>query len=147
MSEFLSHLQWWHWWVAAAVMAIAETMVPGAMVIWFAVSAAIVGALVLVLPMPWQLQLLLWGALGIVALLLWRRAARNRPDDSEQPLLNQRSAQYIGRQTTLSEAIVNGRGKVWLGDGAWTVRGPELPRGAAVRVVGADGAVLVVEAA
>jgi membrane protein implicated in regulation of membrane protease activity len=147
MIEFLTNLQWWHWWIAAAVIAAVETFLPGAVAIWFAASAAVVGALVLVVPVPWQLQLPLFGVLGIVAVVLWRRYDRGRPDTSDQPMLNQRAAQYVGRESTLSEAIVNGRGKVYIGDGAWSVRGPELPVGAHVRVVAADGAVLVVEAA
>jgi membrane protein implicated in regulation of membrane protease activity len=149
MIDFLMHLQWWHWWIAAAVIAAIETFLPGAVAIWFAASAAVVGALVLILPVPWQLQLLLFGVLGIVAVILWRRYDKARPDrdKSDQPLLNQRALQYIGRESNLSAAIVNGRGKVYIGDGAWTVRGPDLPAGARVRVVGAEGTILVVEAA
>jgi membrane protein implicated in regulation of membrane protease activity len=147
MIEFLMNLQWWHWWIAAAVIAAVETFLPGAVAIWFAASAAVVGALVLIVPVPWQLQLPLFGVLGIVAVVLWRRYDRGRPDTSDQPMLNHRAAQYVGRESTLSQAIVNGRGKVYIGDGAWSVRGPELPAGAHVRVVAADGAILVVEAA
>jgi membrane protein implicated in regulation of membrane protease activity len=147
MIEFLTHLQWWHWWIAAAILAAAETFLPGAVAIWFAASAVVVGALVLVAPVPWQLQLLLFGVLGLIAVLLWRRYDRGRTEVSDQPLLNQRAAQYVGREAALSEAIANGRGKIRLGDGYWTVRGPELPAGARVRVIAADGAVLVVEAA
>jgi len=29
MIEFASSLQWWHWWIAAAVFAIVEAMAPG----------------------------------------------------------------------------------------------------------------------
>jgi inner membrane protein len=146
--DFLMHLQWWHWWIAAAALAAIETFLPGAVAIWFAASAAAVGALTLLLPLPWQLQLVLFGVLGIVAVYLWRRYDKARPDrdKSDQPLLNQRAQQYVGRESKLSEAIVNGRGKVYIGDGAWTVRGPDLPAGARVRVVGAEGTVLVVEA-
>jgi membrane protein implicated in regulation of membrane protease activity len=149
MSDFdwLTKLQWWHWWIAAALMAIAETLVPGAVVIWFAASAAVVGALMVLVPVPWPFQLLLFGVLGVVALLLWRRYDRGQPDSSDQPLLNQRAAQYTGREAVLSDAIVNGRGKIRLGDGAWTVRGPDLPAGSRVRIVAADGTILVVEAA
>lgn len=147
MMRLLMNLQWWHWWIAAAAIAAFETFLPGAVAIWFAAAAAVVGALLLVVPIPWQLQLVLFGVLGFVALFAWRRYDRGRPEPSDQPLLNQRAAQYAGRECVLSEAIVNGRGKVVLGDGAWTVRGPELPVGARVRVIAADGAVLVVEAA
>ncbi len=45
MRAFLMQLEWWHWWIAAAVLAALETFMPGAVAIWFAVSAAVVGAL------------------------------------------------------------------------------------------------------
>jgi membrane protein implicated in regulation of membrane protease activity len=43
MIEFASGLQWWHWWIAAAVLGIVEAMAPGAVAIWFAAAAAVVG--------------------------------------------------------------------------------------------------------
>ncbi|GMU69242.1 MAG: hypothetical protein AMXMBFR37_15740 [Steroidobacteraceae bacterium] len=147
MKEFLMQLEWWHWWVAAAVLAAIETFMPGAVAIWFAVSAAVVGALVLILPVPWQLQLVLFGVLGIVAIVLFRNYARRNPEDTSQPSLNQRGAQYVGREFTLVEPIQQGFGKMKVGDTVWKVAGPALPIGARVRVTGVDGAVLVVEEA
>lgn len=146
MKEFLMQLEWWHWWIAAAVLAAIETFMPGAVAIWFAVSAAVVGALVLVMPVPWQLQLVLFGALGLAAIMAFRSYAKRRPDDSAQPSLNQRGAQYIGQELTLVEPIQQGFGKVRVGDTVWKVAGPSLPTGARVRVTGVDGAVLTVVA-
>jgi membrane protein implicated in regulation of membrane protease activity len=147
VKDLVMSMQWWHWWIVAAVLATIETVLPGAVAIWFAAAAAVIGALLLVEPISWQLQLILFGVLGMVAMYSWRRYQGQKPDTSEQPQLNQRSAQYVGQTYLLSEAIVQGRGKVRVGDGAWTARGPDLPAGAKVRVVHADGAVLVVEAA
>ena len=66
---------------------------------------------------------------------------------TEDPDLNRRGTQYIGRVVPLFEAIETGRGRVRLGDTVWTVEGPELPQGTRVRIVGCDGAVLQVEEA
>ena len=33
MIEFAIGLQWWHWWIAAALLGIVEAMVPGAVAI------------------------------------------------------------------------------------------------------------------
>jgi len=147
MKEFLMQIEWWHWWVAAAVLAALETFMPGAVAIWFAVSAALVGALVLVLPVPWQLQLVLFGALGLASIFAYRAYARRNPSHSTQPNLNQRGAQYVGREFTLVEPVQQGYGKVRVGDTVWKVAGPPLGIGARVRVTGVDGAVLIVEAA
>ncbi|MGB8326489.1 MAG: NfeD family protein [Steroidobacteraceae bacterium] len=147
MMDWIVDLKWWHWWIAAAVLAAVETFMPGAVAIWFAASAFVVGALLLLLPIPWQLQLVLFGALGFVAILVYRNYLRRNPDVSEQPRLNQRASQYIGREFTLLEPIVQGFGKVRIGDGVWKVAGPELPAGARVKVSGVDGTVLKVDRA
>jgi inner membrane protein len=145
--EFVSTLQWWHWWIIAALLGIVEAMVPGAVAIWFAAAAAVVGALLLVVPLPWQLQLVLFGVLSVGALAFWRYWKREHPETSALPRLNQRAAQYIGEVCVLSEAIVQGSGKARVGDGFWKVRGPDLPAGTPVRVTGVEGVVLIVEAA
>ena len=147
MIEFAIGLQWWHWWIAAALLGIVEAMVPGAVAIWFAAAAAVVGALLLAIPLAWQLQLVLFGALSIGALAFWRYRKRTHPETSELPRLNQRAAQYIGEVCVLSEPIVQGSGKARVGDGFWKVRGPDLPAGTPVRVKAAEGTVLIVEAA
>jgi membrane protein implicated in regulation of membrane protease activity len=147
MIEFASHLQWWHWWIAAAVLGAVETVLPGAVTIWFAAGAALVGALLLIVPLPWQLQLVLFGGLSIAALLLWRRYKGTHPETSDLPRLNRRSEQYVGQLCTLFEPIIGGYGRARIGDSVWKVRGPDLPAGTSVRVTGADGTVLMVEAA
>lgn len=64
---------------------------------------------------------------------------------SEEPHLNCRGSQCIGRVGPLVEPIEGGRGKVRLGDSVWTVECTEdLRAGAMVRVVGSDGVVLMV---
>ncbi len=147
MIDFASTLQWWHWWIIAAALGIVEAFAPGAVAIWFAAAAAVVGALLLIFPIPWQFQLVLFGALSIAALAAWNKWKGQHPETSEQPHLNQRAAQYIGKVYVLSEPIVRGSGKAYIGDGAWKVRGPDLPAGASVRVSAVEGALLIVEAA
>lgn len=147
MISFASSMQWWHWWIIAAVLGIVEAFAPGAVAIWFAAAAAVVGALLLVMPIAWQIQLVLFGALSIAALAVWRSYKGTHPETSDQPRLNQRSAQYIGQVYVLSQPIVQGYGKAYIGDGAWKVRGPDLPAGAKVRVSAVEGALLIVEAA
>ncbi len=147
MIDFASGLQWWHWWIAAALLGIVEALMPGAVAIWFAAAAAVVGALLLVIPINWQLQLVLFGALSLSALAAWRYWKREHPETSTLPMLNQRSAQYIGEVCVLSEPIVQGSGKARVGDGFWKVRGPDLPAGTPVRVKSVEGVVLIVEPA
>ena len=64
---------------------------------------------------------------------------------SDQPDLNRRPVQLVGRIVALEEAIVHGRGKARVGDTVWVVEGPDAPAGARVRVIEARGTVLLVE--
>src|SRR5258708_37772009 len=125
MIELRSGREGWHWGIAAAVLAIVEAMAPGAVAIWFAAAAAVVGTLLLVVPMPWQLQLGLFGGLSFAALALWRRWKRTHPETSTLPNLNQRAAQYIGKGCVLSEPIIQGSGKAEVGGGHWKGRVPD----------------------
>lgn len=145
MLKFLQSLTWWHWWIVAAVLAALETFIPGAMAIWFAAAALVLGVLLLMLPIRWELQLVLFGFLSVLATYLWWRYGRTKADESMQPLLNQRAAQYIGKSFPLAESIKGGRGKLQVGDSVWLVQGGDAPAGAVVRVVGVKGAVLQVE--
>jgi membrane protein implicated in regulation of membrane protease activity len=144
MKEFLMTLQWWHWMVLAVLLAAAETFMPGAVAIWFAASAAVIGLLLVVIPIPWQIQLIGFAVLGIVAMLLYRTYRNKNPERDDQPNLNQRGVQYIGSELVLMEPIEQGSGKARVGDGVWKVTGPELPAGARVRVTAVNGTVLIV---
>jgi inner membrane protein len=146
MIDLVQNLHWWHWWIAAAVLAALETFLSGAVAIWFGVAALVVGALLLVFPdMPYQLQIVLFGFLGAGTLLVWRKYKRPEEGKSDQPTLNQRGVHYIGQVFTLVEPIASGTGKIQVGDTVWLAQGSDAPQGARVRVVGVNGAVLKVE--
>jgi inner membrane protein len=147
VNGFLTHLAWWHWMVLAVLLAAAEAFIPGAVAIWFAAAAAVIGLVMVAFPLPWQYQLLGFALLGIIALWLFRSYRNKYPAAGEQPNLNQRGLQYIGSELVLVEAIEHGRGRAKLGDGEWKVEGPELPAGARVRVTGTRGAILTVVSA
>lgn len=144
MKSFFQNLEWWHWMVLAVLLAAAETFMPGAVAIWFAASAAFIGLLLIVLPIPWQWQLIGFAVLGIVAMLVYRSYRLKNPERDDQPNLNQRGVQYIGSELVLVEPIEQGSGKAKVGDGVWKVTGPELPAGARVRVTAVSGTVLIV---
>jgi inner membrane protein len=64
---------------------------------------------------------------------------------TDQPDLNRRAIQLVGRVGVVEEAIAHGYGRVRIGDTLWLVEGPDLPAGAEVRVTAAQGTVLHVE--
>jgi membrane protein implicated in regulation of membrane protease activity len=143
---FLSGVEYWHWFLAALALGILEVLFPGAIFVWFAAAAALLGAVVFLVPsLSWQVQLISFGLLSFAAIGAWRRFRAGHPELTDQPLLNRRAQQYAGKVLELVDPIENGYGKARLGDTVWTVRGPDAPAGCRVRVVGVDNTVLVVE--
>ena len=145
MGQFV--IEFWYWWVAAALFLVLEILLPGIFFLWLGIAAGVVGIIALVIPvMTWPFQLTLFAVLSFAAVLLARHYVNKRPeDDSDQPTLNRRGEQFIGRIFTLSDSIEDGRGRAKIGDGVWSVEGEDLPAGTKVKVVGVDGIVLKVE--
>ena len=116
--------------------------------LWLGFAAAAVFFVVLLVPgMSVLAQAVLFVVLGVLSILAWRRWARGRGAASADPVLNKRTAALIGRVVPLQRAIIDGHGRVQIADAFWEVSGPDLPAHAHVRVVGADGMTLRVEAA
>lgn len=134
----------WHWLGLAAIFLIAEVLVSGGFLLWIGISAVVVGILVWIFPheISWGMQMLLFGAGGVLSSVLWWLYLKHHPIKTDSPNLNLRNEQYVGRIFTLSEAIVNGRGKIRSGDSWWSVSGSDLPEGTKVKVIGVDGIIL-----
>ncbi len=141
-------IEFWHWWIAAIVLIVVEVFAPGTVALWMAVSAAVVGLLLLAVPdATWQTQFLVFAVLSVATVIGWRAYQLRYPTVSDQPTLNRRGEQYVGRVFTLDEVIVNGTGKIHVDDTMWKVVGTDLPEGTQVRVTGVEGTVLTVEPA
>ena len=136
------------WAAIALVLIAAETLVPGAFLLWMGIAAAIVWLVLLLFPGLGVLaQVVLFVVLSVVAVLAYLRWGRRRERPSDRPLLNRRAEQHIGRVVPLDRAITGGRGRVKIADAYWDVSGPALEAGTLVRGVAADGMVLRVEEA
>jgi len=90
-------------------------------------------------------QVAVFVVLSFVSIQVYRTWFRSREPRSDQPVLNRRAAALIGRVVPLERAIVNGQGRVQIADAYWDVTGPDLPAGATVRIVAADGMTLKVQ--
>ena len=144
----LEQLEFWHWWIFATVLIIVEVFAPGAIFMWMGVAAGVVGFGLLLLPdTGWEIQFLVFAVLSVGSVFAWRSYARRNPVESDHPNLNLRGQQYVGRQFTLVEPIVNGNGVLNVDDTRWKIRGEDLPAGAQVTVTGVEGTVLTVERA
>lgn len=136
----------WAWFVLGLVILAIELVVPGGYFLWLGVGAIVTGVLAFVPGVTWPWQVTIFGVLGLVLVAAWTAIARQRKPTSDRPLLNQRAATYVGHESQIDEPIVNGYGRIKLGDTWWRISGPDLDAGRRVRVTGADGSVLTVEA-
>ncbi len=144
----LEEIEFWNWWIAAIVLVVIEIFAPGTVALWMGISAAVVGLLLLAVPdITWQTQFLVFAVLSVATVIGWRAYQLRYPTVSDQPTLNRRGEQYIGRAFTLDEAIVNGTGKIHVDDTMWKVVGADLAEGTRVRVTGVEGTLLTVEPA
>lgn len=142
----LPEITFWWWWIFALFLLLLEIMVPGAFFIWMGVSAGIMGFLAWIFPgMSTQVEILLFSVLSVASVLIWRAYLKKSPPKNDQPTLNLRGSQYIGRHLTLSEPIINGMGKVKIDDTTWKVNGPDCPAGTIVKVVSLSNTILRVE--
>ena len=148
MMVWFDQIVFWHWWILAGLLLILELTAPAFFFLWLGIAAGAVGLILLVFPsIDLETQLILFAVTSIVAVLAWRRYRETRPKTTDQPNLNRRGQQYIGRVFSLSSPITNGVGKVTVDDSTWKVKGPDLPEGTHIKVTGVDGVVFRVEAA
>lgn len=147
----LETIVYWHWWALAGVFFVLELLSMSFFFLWLGASALGVGIILLIVPdISWEIQFMLWAAIAVVDIFVWRMYKAKNPsvNKSDEPHLNKRGDQYVGRVFTLDAPIVNGFGKVKVDDSTWKVECSEdLTAGAKVTVTTVDGTVLQVEAA
>lgn len=138
-----------HWaWLALGVMlGVAEMIVPGVFLIWMAGAAIITGLLAWVVPIGVPIQIVIFVVLALVSVFAGKRYLRDNPIVEADPMMNRRGSRLVGETAVVVQAIEGGSGRIHHGDSEWLARGPDAAPGTRVRIVGSDGAVLLVEPA
>jgi inner membrane protein len=84
-------------------------------------------------------------AVSVFAFWFWREY-RVQQRHLESPTAPHRMGErFIGQVVTVPQGILNGTGRIELGQRQWAVRGPEIPAGGQARITGVDGQVLIVD--
>ena len=144
--EWLATVDYWHWLVLGVALVILEVLSPGAFYLWLAISAGIVGILLMLNPdMAWEYQILAFALFSVVSIAVWRVYLKRHPIETDQPRLNRRGEQYVGRSFNLEQPVVNGQGKIRVDDSTWKIEGPDCETGTRVRITGVAGVVLKFE--
>lgn len=150
ITDLVSQLGPWSWFIGGLILLIGEIFIPGLFLIWFGIAALVIGSLTL-MPFtdvswwPWQAQVVAFGVLSLVLVVLSRNIFAKDASEDEASRMNDPLGRFIGREAVLHEPIENGVGRVKLGDTIWRVQGPDLPKGAHIKVTGKNAGVLIVE--
>jgi membrane protein implicated in regulation of membrane protease activity len=137
MSEGLPD---WVWLVAGLALSMAETLVPGAFLIWFGLAAMALGAIDFVHPLPLEGQALGFAVLAAALALVGKRLYGSVVESSDSASIGRAQA-LVGREFYLDGELAKGFGRIRVGDSVWRVSGPDLPTGEKVRVVSVAGGV------
>lgn len=137
----------WVWIAIGLILAALELLVPGVYLIWLAVAAIVTGLLTLGLDLGLPAQIIVFVSTSLIAAYSARRFLRDSPIESTDPLLNQRGSRLVGETAIVTQALDGGTGRIKYGDSEWIARGPDLEIGTRVRIIGSDGAILLVEPA
>jgi membrane protein implicated in regulation of membrane protease activity len=142
LNSFEPH---WTWLAIGLLLAAAEIAVPGVFLIWMAGAALITGLVTWLVPIGFPLQIVIFAVLAIVAVFSGKRYLRANPVVSADPLMNDRGGRLLGETVVVTYAIDGGTGRVKQGDSEWLAKGPDAEPGTRMRIIGHDGAVLMVE--
>lgn len=146
MDSLFSFFGIWTWFIIAALLLLLELLASGIFFVFLGIAAVVVGLLDLVITMNWQVEIAAFAVLSVILVLVGRPiVTRNIKSETDQPNLNQRNREFIGKRLQLSEPIKSGTGKLNINDTLWRVRGTDMPKGTWVKVTAVDGLELVVE--
>lgn len=143
MLNFCMNMVAWQWMSLGVAFLAFELMFPGIFMLWFGISGLLTSGLVYLLGFSGAPAIVIFLVLGLVVSFFGYKFQNKEP----KFLVNNMKKAMINKTITLQEPITNGQARVKIGDGHWTVTGPDLPTGSKVKVVEVSGNSLVVELA
>jgi inner membrane protein len=139
---FFAHGDYIAWLVGGFVLCAAETIMPGAFLIWIGVAALILGVVEFLWPLEFTAQLFLFAALVILLVIVGRRVYGSL--DRRSPVEPRGRAEgLVGREFFLDKPIERGFGNIRVDDSIWRVTGEDMGAGAKVRVTAVEGGSLL----
>lgn len=138
---------WVIWLLVACAFAIAEMLTAGFMVLWFGVAALVALVISLILPEAIALQVVVWGIVSVILLLLTKKFA----DKINPAPVPTNVYSVIGKKANVIVEI-NGEkstGQVKVDGDIWSAKTEEfnaiIPVGSVVEILKVDGVKVVVK--
>lgn len=137
------------WGILGLLLVGLELITGTTYILWPAVAALVMAALVFILPLSWELQLVLFFILSTVLLVVGHMYLKPMMKSGEPSDLNDPGRTMLGRRVTAIVDFDNGEGRVTVGDTQWKAStdagNPKV--GDALVITAIAGATLIVEPA
>ena len=136
-------------WITVGVLLLILEVVTGTTyILWPAVAALIVGLIVFILPLGWEMQFLLFFILSSVLLVVGHKYVRPKMKGGEPSDLNDRARSMVGMRVKAIADFETGIGRVQVGDTQWraSIEDGTALEGQELRVMSVKGTTLQVEA-
>lgn len=138
---------YWHWLLAGIVVICLELLTPGFYFLWIGLAALVAGGVNYVFPELGFIYIgIIFAVFSIVFCYLGKVSLYKKVNDDSSSTLNRRGAQYIGKKVVVFEEVINGSGKVKLGDSVWSVKSDRnIKVGETVEILELDGISFIVK--
>lgn len=145
--NFMIGWEFWHWLALGMLLLMLEMLGINGFLLGIAVACLTVGGLLFLSPeMVWYWQWLWFAILSVAFTLVYWKKFRRFNHRTDQPQLNARTALLVGRKVPLLTPVINGSGKVQIGDALWMVRcADDLAQGATVEILAVEDMTLLVK--
>ena len=141
LAAWMSDNQDWIWLAIGVALLIGEVLIPGVFLLWIGLAGLATGFVVVVASdISFEVQGMLFAIFSIISVFVGRNIMKKTPEESEEaPNLNKKMAAMVGKNYVLASAIVNGEGRVNVGDTVWAATGQDMPDGTLVTVDQVEG--------
>lgn len=133
------------WLALSFVFLLLELFLPTAYFLWIGLGALFTAGFGYFWKTGETLQLLIFALVSVTLSILGKKFYAPSSDEKDTPNLNNKEAQIVGTKFLLDSPIQNGKGRLQVGDSQWTIKGPNLPKGATVIVKAIEGNSLIVD--
>jgi membrane protein implicated in regulation of membrane protease activity len=107
-----SNVAYWHWMVFGLILVSGEMLLPSFVLLWFGISALIVGGLLWYFEITFTIQLVIWVLLSLLNVFVWFKWI--------SPLLRTKSLSGMARESMIGQigtvieynSVQPGRGKL-----------------------------------
>jgi len=146
--DWFSEISSWHWASLGIILLVLEILGTAGFLIGTAIAAFLMSAIISIFPdIDWKWQLAIFSISAAVFSIIYLKRFANFNENTDQPNLNNRAAQHIGKRYTLKEAIINGQGKIQVGDTFWKIScDDDLAASTKIEVTAVDSMTLIVKA-